>query len=80
VTALDVKTERDQAIGLHGGVEMTVVRVFYRRPPTRRWTRFLLVPDVDQTIQELEAHAHEAAIIHAMRAASSHSRGEEMTT
>ena len=66
-TALDVRTERDTAIGLGDGWRGEVVRVKYRKPPTRRWTTFLLVPDDGQTIEELEANATDAAILHAAK-------------
>lgn len=64
-TALEVKTERDRAWRLNDGAQSEVVRVLYRKPPTRRWTRFLLVPDEGQSLEELEAHATEAAVLHA---------------
>jgi hypothetical protein len=68
VSGLEVKTELDFVVGLKGTYKGPVVRVLYRRPPTRRWTRFLLVPDEDQTLEELKAHATEATIFHDSRA------------
>ncbi len=71
MSALEVKTERDEAIGLAGGYRGPVVRVLYRQPPTRRWTRFLLVPDDGQSVEFLEEAAYDAAIVHASGAANS---------
>ncbi len=62
---LEVRTEREQTISLSNGRRQMVVRVLYRRPPTRRWTRFLLVPDEGQDVDALERHAVEAAALHA---------------
>lgn len=57
---LRVLTERDVNL-LTGG---DVLRVRYRRDGARLWTRFVIVPDADQTVAELEALAHEAALAH----------------
>lgn len=62
---LEVKTERDTAFGLAEGGTIDVIRVMYRKPPTRRWTRFLLVPDEGQPLEELEQYAPDAAVVHA---------------
>lgn len=64
-TALEVKTEREKVIGLASGGQEDAVRVSYRQPPTRQWTRFLLIPDEGQPLEELEEYAHDAAVVHA---------------
>ena len=66
-TPLEVKTEREKVIGLASGEKEDAVRVSYRQPPTRRWTRFLLIPDEGQPLEELEKYAHDAAVVHATR-------------
>lgn len=59
------KTERDEALALtpnsYAGV---VLRVFCRPAGTRRWIKFLLVPDEGEGYEELEAKAADAARVY----------------
>lgn len=59
---VEVRTEREEAMELfpnsYAGV---VLRVFWRIAGTRRWSKFLLVPDEGEGYAELEAKA-EAAV------------------
>ena len=57
---------------LRGGDAEVGIRVRYRAPGTRRWTRFLIVLDEGQTVGDL--HPHIKLI------AEAHSRGEHLNT
>jgi hypothetical protein len=74
VSAVEVKTERDEAIPLRkGDYKGPVVRVRCRYVGTRRWTTFLLVPDEEFDIEELEDNAEYAAESYlASRSTNSH--------
>lgn len=62
MTAVEVRTERDVAIGLFpSSYSGDVLRVFCRLAGTRRWSKFLLVPDEGEGYAELEAKAPLAA-------------------
>lgn len=64
-TALETKFEYDRAIPLTpGGFRGICLRVFYRLPPARRWERFLLIPNENETLEELEQRVYEAALLH----------------
>lgn len=62
--ALEVRTEPERVTNLTTGEVMDALRVKYRKPGKRRWTKFLVVPDEGQTIDDLKnlssriAHAH----------------------
>lgn len=59
---IEVKTERDTALSLFpGSYSGAVLRVFVRPLGTRRWLKFLLVPDEGEGWAELEAKANAAA-------------------
>jgi len=62
VNGLEVRSELDY--DLLG--KQTIVRVKYRRRgiADRRWTRFVIVPDVGQDIGEILAHVDDAAAVH----------------
>jgi 2-keto-3-deoxy-L-rhamnonate aldolase RhmA len=64
VTAIEVETELDEAVSFRGGARTVVVRVRYRAEGTRRWTRFLIVPEEGQTIADCVDHARDAALAH----------------
>lgn len=53
----DVLTSRETALNIDRGASTEVVRVRWRRVGERRWASFLLVPDLDQSLDELEANA-----------------------
>lgn len=61
---LEVKTERDRQLWPE---HREVVRVLYRPLGTRRWTRFVIVPDPGQSLDELERNAARAAEQHYAR-------------
>ena len=61
MSGLQVKHELDYDL-LHG--HRVVVRILYRRLPTRRWTRFVVVPDDGQSVADIISHADEIAILH----------------
>lgn len=64
MSGLEVTSELDwDLIG-----RRTVVRVKYRRLPTRRWTRFVVVPDAGQSVGDILAHVDELAVLHDSRA------------
>ena len=70
-TELEHRTTIEQALPLRAGdYEGPVVRVAYRPFGTRRWTRFLLVPDEGQSIDELRDFAGMAAQIHHAKVSS----------
>jgi hypothetical protein len=50
--------------------DTTIVRVRYRKPPTRRWTRFFVVPQEGQTVEDLlvQERVEEVARWHADQA------------
>lgn len=56
-TALDVKTERD----INLLTNQPVVRIFARRPPTRRWSRFVVYATKTEPAEYIEEHAAEIA-------------------
>lgn len=57
---VEVETSRD--LNLLTGEE--IVRVRYRPEGVRRWTKLIVVPDDDQTIDALLRQGHEIAAAH----------------
>lgn len=51
---LEVRSELDQALDLRaGGPGKPVVRIAYRPVGSRRWTRFVVQPSSEQTVEEI---------------------------
>jgi hypothetical protein len=73
---LEVRTERDTAIALFpSSFSGDVLRVHCRVRGTRRWSRFLLVPDEGEGYAELEAKAPLAAHAYLHRDVAERTRG-----
>ena len=61
VDELEVRTSLVELINFTRGGISIAVRVDWRPRGRRRWEHFILLPDVDQTIDELRELAGEAA-------------------
>ena len=63
MSRIQVETKRD--VNLLTGEE--IVRVKYRPEGVRRWTRLVVIPDADQSVDELLRQGHEIAAAHMAR-------------
>lgn len=59
-----MKTERDEALDIFEGKFTPAVRILYRRPPERKWTRILVSPEDGLTLEDVESEAKAIAEHH----------------